>query len=151
MNSTERYVYNLYSSINITCANQLSVDYLSSLLSIDIHYWGYSSELVCYKDNYKMFINENLNWRKQWQDFGHEMSHYCYEEENSMILNELYVDYCEYKADYFAYHFCVPTFMLVEMKGVTAYDIANLFNVEFDFALRRLEMYRNKMLMKGVL
>lgn len=36
--------------------------------------------------------------------------------------------------------------MLQEIKGVDVYDVVELFNVEFDFALRRLEMYKNKWL-----
>ena len=74
------------------------------------------------------------------------MYHYFYDETNYDLLHENYAEYGESKADYFAYHFCVPTFMLYNLKGVDVYDVMELFNVEFDFALRRLEMYKNKML-----
>lgn len=39
----------------------------------------------------------------------------------------------------------------MNLKGVDVYDVMQLFNVEFDFALRRLEMYYSKCLAKGVL
>ncbi len=48
--------------------------------------------------------------------------------------------------------FCAPLLITSNgtyvsyVKGVTVYDVMNLFNVEFDFALRRLEMYKSKIL-----
>lgn len=51
--------------------------------------------------------------------------------------------YTEWQANYFAYHFAVPTFMLEKLNIQTAQDIVNHFDVDYAFALRRLEMYRN--------
>lgn len=148
MNNTENYIYHLCKSINILNYDQLSIDSISTILDINILYWEYSSELVCFKDKHKMFINEQLTLQEQWQDFGHEMYHYFFDETSYSLLNESYGAYGESKADYFMYHFCIPTFMLMELKGVNVYDVMNLFNVEFEFALRRLEMYRNNVLTK---
>ncbi len=146
MNNTEKYIHHLYRSINVTSYEQLSIDRVSVFLDIDVVYWEYSSTIANCKDKYRVFINEGLDCRQQWQVFGHEMAHFCWHGGSSRYLLQMYLKYQEDKADYFAYHFCVPTFMLMELKGVTAYDVMNLFNVEFDFALRRLEMYRNKLL-----
>ncbi len=144
MDNTEKHIYRLYKYINVVSFDQLTIDYISMALNIKMHYWNDTSSIAIYKNNYKMFINENLNKPRQWQEFGHEMNHYIYDEGNQLHLPDTYKTYQESKADYFAYHFCVPTFMLAKLKGVTAYDIMILFNVEFDFALRRLEMYKNK-------
>jgi len=146
MDNTERYIYKLYKSIDVSSRDHLSIDCLSSIFDIDIRTWEYTSELVHYKGKYKMFINENLNKRQQWQDFGHEICHYFWHRGTQRYLSQMYIDYQEHKADYFAYHFCVPTFMLAKLREVNVYKIMNLFNVEFDFALRRLEMYKNKLL-----
>lgn len=151
MNNTEKYIHHLYRSINVTSYEQLSIDRVSVFLDIDIIYWEYSSTIANHKNNYKVFINEKLDHRQQWQDFGHEMAHFCWHGGSSRYLLQMYLDYQEHKADYFSYHFCVPTFMLQEIDGVTVQAIMNLFNVEFDFALRRLEMYKNKILTKGVI
>lgn len=59
-------------------------------------------------------------------------------------MHRLFIDLQEYQAAYFAYHFSIPTFMLEDLKEVSACEIMNLFNVEEEFALRRLEMYQNK-------
>ncbi len=146
MNNTESYIYYLYENINVLSNDHLSIDNISRIFNFEIIYWEYSSELVYFKEKYKMFINESLTEQQQWQDFGHEMCHFCWHGGANKYLHEMYVEYQENKADYFMYHFCVPSFMLQQLKGVTAYDIMNLFNVEFDFALRRLEMYRNNLM-----
>src|SRR5699024_4872986 len=113
-------------------------------LNVRLHYWEYSSVITRRKDVYILFINESVNSQKQWQEFGHEMYHYFYDNTRYDLLKESYAVYGESKADYFAYHFCVPSFMLRKIKGVDVYDVMRLFNVEFDFALRRLEMYKSK-------
>lgn len=146
MNNTERFVKRFYKSIGITDSHQLTIENISQKLRIKIIYWNYTSEIINYRNAYKLFLNENLNEQQQWVDFGHELGHYFCDNEDQSCLPKQYVNYQEYKADYFAYHFCVPTFMLLKIKGVDVYDVMNLFNVEFDFALRRLEMYKNKIL-----
>src|SRR5690625_6559322 len=77
---------------------------------------------VCSSD-LKVFINENQSNQQQWQDFGHEMYHYCHDYVVYDRLHETYAEYGESKADYFAYHFCVPTFMLMDLKEVNIYVI----------------------------
>src|SRR5699024_4458359 len=119
---------------------------ITERLNINVHHWPHSSAIATHDNRYYVFINESINEQQQWQDFGHEMSHYFTDHSNSNLLEESFIDYCETKADYFAYHFCVPTFMLQQLKGVDVYKIMNLFNVEFDFAMRRLEMYESKLI-----
>ena|SRR5690625_2933794 len=146
MNNTEILVMNFYQSLDILNSEGLTIKNVAENMNLCVIYWPFTSEITEYKGVYKVFINENLNKQRQWQDFGHEMSHYFRDRGNQNMLRESFVDYCETKADYFAYHFCVPTFMLMKMKRVDAYEVMNLFNVEFDFALRRLEMYKNKLI-----
>lgn len=146
MNSTEFFIKRLYEAIYINDPYQLCIDKICNRLQLEINYWKFTSAIVELKGKYKVFINENLNLQQQWQDFGHEMKHYFFDGGSQLYLTDQFLGYQETKADYFAYHFCVPTFMLMNIKGVTVNDVMNLFNVEFDFALRRLEMYKNKMI-----
>ncbi|HLR58859.1 MAG TPA: ImmA/IrrE family metallo-endopeptidase [Pseudogracilibacillus sp.] len=146
MNNTERYIDRLYKKINVNSHEQLSVNHIALFLNIDVVYWKHTSAIANYHNRHTIFINETLGLRRQWQDFGHEMAHFCWHDGSQKHLFQTYLDYQEIKADYFALHFCVPTFMLMELKGVTAYDIMTLFNVEFDFAIRRLEIHKNKMI-----
>jgi len=150
MNRTELYIESLYRRINIYHPHQLTINGIIQRLNLSVIYWKFASEITFYNSIYKVFINENLSVQQQWQDFGHEMYHYCHDHVVYDRLHECYAEYGESKADYFAYHFCVPTFMLMKLKEVSVNVIANKFNVEYDFALRRFEMYQNKMLIGGM-
>lgn len=151
MNNTEQYIQQFYKSINVSDPLLLTIELVIEHLDLEVMYWPHSSAIASYNDNYIIFLNDRLSMQQQWQDFGHEMYHFFFDNECYDVLKETYASYGETKADYFAYHFCVPTFMLMQFKGVDVYDVVNKFNVEFDFALRRLEMYHNKILTKGEL
>lgn len=145
---TELVIRKFYRSLFVMDPTQLSAENITGLIGMELREWNFPSELVDYKGKCKVFINENLNRPQRWQDFGHEMKHYFYDGGSQVYLTESFKNYQEVKADYFAYHFCVPTFMLqqLQLKEVTAHDIARIFNVEFDFALRRLEMYKSSVI-----
>lgn len=144
MNQTEKHIMNFYKSINIIDPLLLSVEIVSEYLNMKLYYWKHSSAIATYNNQYIIFLNNQLSMQQQWQEFGHEMYHYFYDETKYDLLNENYAEYGESKADYFAYHFCIPTFMLHQFKEVSVYDVMELFNVEYDFAFRRLEMYESK-------
>lgn len=149
MNRTELYVKRIYESLSIDDPHELSIENLSSKMNICVNYWEFTSEITEFEGIYKIFINENLNVQQQWQDFGHELGHYLQHDGTQTNMYKLFLNHQESQAEYFSYHFCVPTFMLMKLIGATIYDVMNLFNVEFDFALKRLEMYQNKIIMKG--
>lgn len=140
---------NFYRNIEIFKPEQLSLDYISATIDIPVMYWEYSSEVIKWQGRTKMFLNQSLNGQQRWQEFGHEMKHVFYDVGRQEFLPNTYVYFQECKADHFAYHFCIPTFMLLELRQFTVYNIMNLFNVEYDFAIKRIEMYQNKMISKG--
>lgn len=146
MNRTEKYIQQFYKSINVSDPLLLTIELVIEHLDLEVMYWPHSSAIAIHGDRYIVFLNDNLSMQRQWQEFGHEMYHYFYDETNYDLLKETYAIYGESKADYFAYHFCVPTFMLMQLKEVSIDVITRLFNVEFDFALRRLEMYQGKLM-----
>ncbi len=64
-------------------------------------------------------------------------------------MSPLFREYQENKANNFMYHACIPTFMLDELKqnganALNVHHIQELFNVEYHFALKRLEQYITK-------
>jgi|SRR5690625_412301 len=146
MNATEKFVMRFYQNIDVHEPFLLSKEKIVDHLGIKLIYWKNTSSIARYKGNYYLFLNENLTEQRQWQEFGHEMSHYFFDQQDKKLMFSSFIDYRETKADYFAYHFCVPTFMLYNLKGVDVYDVMELFNVEFEFALRRLKMYEGKMM-----
>ena len=144
MNNIERYVYNLYKSIQVTHPEQLKLKSIASELGVSVLYGSISFSFN------NVVILEKTNKQMEWQTFGHELCHVLRHVGNQLNMHYLFVQLQEWQADYFAYHFCVPTFMLNDFKEVTINVIANNFNVEYDFAIRRFEMYQSKILSKGV-
>ncbi len=149
MNNTELFIIDFYKTINILDTDSLSISSITDQLDVNVHYWEHSSAVASFNYDCCIFIDNRLNEAAQWQDFGHEMYHYFFDDTSYNQLNESYGVYGESKADYFAYHFCVPTFMLSALKGVNVYDVMNLFNVEFEFAMKRMDMYQSKLLEVG--
>lgn len=136
----EDYIINLYEYLSINEPNQLNCADIAHKLGINLLYSNYSLRY----DNY-IVIKQSTN-QKEWQDFGHEVGHYLRHVGNHLNIFSMFRDFQEWQAECFAYHFCVPTFMLENMKSLTVYEIVNQFNVDYKFALRRLEMYQNKMI-----
>lgn len=151
MNNTEQYIQQFYKSINVSDPLLLSIELVIEHLNLEVMYWPHSNAIAKCNNQYIIFLNDRLSMQQQWQDFGHEMYHFFFDNTQYNILKETYANYGESKADYFAYHFCVPTFMLQQLKEVSVDVITRLFNVEFDFALRRLEMYKSKVLQEEAL
>lgn len=149
MNITEIKVMNFYRNIEIINPYQLSISNITEKLNITVATWGHSSEVIKWQGKTKMFLNQSLNGQQRWQEFGHEIKHVFYDVGRQEFLPNTYVYFQECKADHFAYHFCIPTFMLINVNDLSVCNIMNLFNVEYDFALKRLEMYQNKIISKG--
>ncbi|TRM13208.1 ImmA/IrrE family metallo-endopeptidase [Lentibacillus cibarius] len=139
----EDYIQNLYKYLRINRPNQLTIDSIAKKLNLNIYYGKFS-----FRFGKDLIIQESTKQR-EWQLFGHEVGHYLRHCGNHLAMNRLFIDLQEWQANHFAYHFCVPTFMLQNTDNLSIYTIMNLFNVECDFATRRLEMYQNKLYEEG--
>src|SRR5690606_41829636 len=107
MNNTELFIMQFYESISVICPYELSIMHIAEKLNMEVCFWNFGSAIAQFNGIHKMFINKRLSEQQQWQEFGHEMYHYFYDETNYDLLHENYAEYGESKADYFAYHFCV--------------------------------------------
>lgn len=139
----EDFINELYRSLAITNPQQLQISYVAKLLKLKIYYGNVS---LRYEN--KLVIKKS-NRQREWQLFGHEVGHYLRHSGNHLPMYPLFRDLQEYQANFFAYHFCVPTFMLMQVANISVYEIMNQFNVDYKFASRRLEMYQNKILIGG--
>lgn len=144
MNKTEHFIHQLMQSLSINAPSDLGIDSISTKINVPVIFWEHGSEAVFYCNRFKIFLNKYDSPQKQWEDFGHESCHVLQHSGTQSKMHRPFLYYQEKQASYFAYHFCVPTFMLDNLKEVTIRDIMNLFNVNYDFALRRLEMYQSK-------
>lgn len=145
-NRTENLIRKLYTKIDVLYPEQLKIEEIASKLGITVKYWEFSSEAITFGGRNFIFLNKYLSRGKLWEEFAHELSHPTLHAGRQEWMHALFRQLQEYQANYFAYHFCVPTFMLEQLEEVSIDVIMNLFNVEYVFALRRLEMYQNKKL-----
>jgi len=138
----EDYITNLLRSINVQHPHQLNIDTVTSRLEFEVHYLPFDA---MYLENY-LFLDSRTSKQKQWQDFGHEFCHARLHEGDQALISAMQKDYQEFKADNFAQHFCIPSFMLDQMK-FSEYDrnpivrIQEAFSVEYSFAEKRLHQY----------
>ncbi|MCT8138594.1 ImmA/IrrE family metallo-endopeptidase [Anaerobacillus sp. CMMVII] len=110
-----------------------------------------SSQITFVFGGPKININPKLTPQEQWEDFGHELCHALRQYGSQLSMPDDYIFYQEEKADNFALHFCVPTFMLERIdlpqyrtKAIEV--IAETFHVTFEFAKKRLEKHEQQLL-----
>src|SRR5690625_6693625 len=77
--NTAYYVKNFFESLLITSPQQLNIQHINQKLGIKVIYWEFSSAIAERNGKYNLFINQRLNKKQQWQDFGHEMKNYCFD------------------------------------------------------------------------
>ncbi|WP_406945717.1 ImmA/IrrE family metallo-endopeptidase [Halobacillus sp. SY10] len=147
--SLENYVFKLLNSIQVSKPDQLDIELIARNLDIDLEYWEKPSEAMVIEKKGYIFLNNALSKNEQKLDFGHELAHVLMDCGQQYGMPELFREYQEWKADAFAFHFCVPTFMLEEMDiPFDIYKATRLiqktFKVTAEVAVKRLKQYENK-------
>lgn len=136
----EEVIYKLYKSIGIMIPEKLDMHLIAKRLGIKITY----EEEKIFRCDDEISLTRGTKI-EEWLSFAHELGHYLRHAGMQLAMHPLFRQLQEYQASSFTYHFCVPTFMLDNLKEVTIRGIMNLFNVDYDFACKRLEMYQSKM------
>ncbi|MCM3316144.1 ImmA/IrrE family metallo-endopeptidase [Rummeliibacillus stabekisii] len=138
----EDYIQKLYTGIGITSPEKLNINVIASKLKIVVLFGSLKS--MCYKNI--VYIDNRISKEEQWQQFAHELCHVLWHSGNQLGIYPPFREYQEWKANSFAYHFCVPTFMLEEFILPELFSEAisllqNKFNVTYEFAHIRLNDY----------
>ncbi|MBP1948481.1 Zn-dependent peptidase ImmA (M78 family) [Virgibacillus litoralis] len=133
----------MYRHLKIQSPQELGIDVIARKLNLNVLYGGVSLRFG------NDFVIKKSTKQKEWQLFGHEVGHYLRHYGNHLVMHYLFMDLQELQANHFAYHFCIPTFMLQDLYDLNVYQVMNLFNVEYEFAQTRLSMYQNKLIMGG--
>lgn len=140
---TEDFVKEFYIKMGIFEPQQLDFRTVAKKLGITVFWWSRPSQALFLDDFAYVFLDERLSEQQQWQDFCHELCHVLLHVGDQDRMSESFRQYQEFKANHFMYHACVPTFMLkkINHKNLTAEYISTVFNVDKDFAQKRLDQY----------
>ncbi|MEA0552923.1 ImmA/IrrE family metallo-endopeptidase [Lysinibacillus irui] len=149
----EDYVQQFYTRLGITDPTLLHVEEVAFRMGLKFFYWPDKSQALFINGRHYIFLNENQSPQQQWQDFCHELSHVLFHSGDQFHMYPLFREYQEFKANNFMYHACIPTFMLEALSihdhtEQTIKQVMQNFNVEYDFAYRRLTQYNNKQIMQ---
>lgn len=134
--------------MNITSPTQLSFSKITDALNIGVFTIPTESQAVEYDGRHYIFLNAFLTDAEQFEEFGHELGHTLLHASDQQHMAEDYRMYQEWKANLFALHFCIPTFMLFQLKHtqIDCYDLSTLFNVTPQFAKKRLAIHNQRLL-----
>lgn len=147
---TEDFINEMYNKIGITKPHQLHFQRIANALGIKVFYWKRSSQALFDGPYVYIFLDESLSDAELWQDFCHELAHVLRQNGHQGRMPRTWIEYQENKANNFMYHACVPSFLLDEMEpdALTVQNVQQLFNVEHEFAMKRLTQYLSKKLMQ---
>ena len=147
----EDYIKDLYSYLDINDPNNIEINEIACKLDIKLKFWDEKSEANYFRGKFYIWLNKFLNKQTQWQEFGHELCHVLTHEGHQSYMGKDFLRYQEIKAENFALHFCVPTFMLLNYEITNYYDLTDgipfvteTFNVTENFAKKRLVHFRNQ-------
>lgn len=146
----EKFIEGIYNKINMNKPKMLQHDRIkldiSNHLKIHKYYYVMSSEINNLSGRWHIFLNENDSKEQNWQNFGKLLGYYFYNEINPKRLSiDREIDF-DNQFSNFAYHFCIPTFLLeqIPLDNVESPEklISIIFNVQEDFAYERLLLHR---------
>lgn len=147
----EDWIEEFYKKLGIFHPHQLDLHSIANRLGYSVSYRDISSRF--YDDS--VIIDERLSPQEQWQDFAHELCHVERHAGNQLLMTKQFIELQEYQANLFAYHFCVPSFMLLKLplpdfSKQAIYFVANTFNVTLEFAEHRLDLFWNRISQAGL-
>lgn len=147
----ENDIKNLYLSMGIQRPDQVDMDDIAFKLDIWIHEWKFKSRARSFKGMHSILLDSRISDQEKWQDFGHELCHILNHEGNQINMPPAFLEFQEVKANNFAMHFCVPTFMILDAGIPCTWNQATLFvmetfNVTESFARKRLLHFNNQVI-----
>jgi Zn-dependent peptidase ImmA (M78 family) len=147
----EQQVKDLYHSLRIYRPDQMDLESIAAKLSIWVHVAPFTSKAQRFKGLYSIILDSRLSDSEQWEDFGHEVCHVLNHAGNQLQMPKPFKEFQESKANNFALHFCVPTFMILDSGLPYTWNEATLFvmdtyNVTEHFARKRLEHFNKQVI-----
>ncbi|MFN0223225.1 ImmA/IrrE family metallo-endopeptidase [Paenibacillus sp. KR2-11] len=107
----EDFVDELYTRINISSPEQLTVEYISAALGIRVDYAPVSISEEC-GGRFVIYLNFNLPPSKHLKEFLHELCHAMRHEGNQIHMHPLMRDWQEWDAENFVLYASIPFLLL---------------------------------------
>jgi Zn-dependent peptidase ImmA (M78 family) len=149
----EDFIKDLYKRLSFTVPIEFNIKQIAEKLNISLHFYDDGSTAIRRNGIFHIFIDERLTPQEQWQDFGHELCHVLRHDGSQYGMVQPFLYLQENQAENFMYHFCVPTFMLLNYKISNFLDVkagiqfvVQNFNVTETFAEERLKRFKRQIL-----
>lgn len=135
---------NLLIDKHVEHVDDLNIEHISCALDIKI---GFNAEVNCYirACGEDIILLKEANAYEMWYSFCHELGHAVLHAGKQHMMHHMFNELQEYQADHFAMLFMMPKKFIQEHKLYDAKEVSEFFNVPFDFALKRLELYSNNL------
>lgn len=144
----EDFIEKIYSSYNLKKLCKYKLTELADILEIDVVLDSPKNRIV-----QDLIFIQSGSKEKQLEAFAHELGHYYRHVGHQKNMPVPYREFTEWQANQFAYHFCIPTFMLLkedlpfcEHKAILI--VAGRYGVTYRMAKKRLRMFEQKMLVQ---
>lgn len=148
----EEEIKKLYLSMGILRPDQVDLFDIAGKLNVWVHVAKYESR-ACEREKglFSIVLDSRLSEPEQWEDFGHELCHVLMHGGSQLSMPASFREFQEIKAQNFALHFCVPTFMILDSGVPYTWNAAILFvmetfNVTEPFARKRLEHFNKQVI-----
>jgi hypothetical protein len=147
----EHEIEKMYLSLGIYQPDQIELCDIAAKLNIWVHFEPVRSRALDNAGLHSIIIDSRISESKQWEDFGHELNHILHHGGCQLNMPESFREFQEIKANNFALHFCVPTFMILDSGLPYTWNEAILFvmdtyNVTEKFARKRLEHFNKQVI-----
>ena len=142
LNRKEEYIQKLYMMANINSPELINNYNMADMLGITLLPTPIASKRL----GDVIIIDSRLSPEEQHEQFAHELCHCIWHVTNQLLMPAFWNEYQEWIAESFANHYCMPTFMLLELdlqayrtKKHLYYEMAQLFGVTLEFATKRID------------
>ncbi|MGG1595615.1 ImmA/IrrE family metallo-endopeptidase [Terribacillus saccharophilus] len=145
----EEEVKKIYVSLGFQEPADINMVEIARYFDIWIDYWPGESRNISIRGLRTIFLHEGLTHEQAWTTFAHELRHSLKHVGDQNRIHYLFREYQEMDANRFMYHFCMPSFMLLQINPLptfkeTVFYLANIFKVDYWFAEKRYIDFLNK-------
>lgn len=115
---------------------------ISNSLNIRTYFYKWTTGVSNIDGNSNIFLCKHQSKQQVWQDYGKALGHL-------LLLNNVdnlpfdFDKLTEEELKEFAYHLCVPTFMLEQLNNINVQEITKAFNVKSNFAEKKISLYED--------